>query len=148
MTDTAPLPLPLAGNTATRGGQNDRLTAWIDRLVAAGVEPRGELLLAGDGVTDAALAAARLVGPRGRILAVVASEAEAAGLGLRAADAGAGQVEVLVAADRAPELGRTFPLVLRIAAVGESPAERAAALARFEPTLARGGRALELEAPG
>jgi len=128
--------------------EGDRTAAWIERLIAAGVEPRGELALAGAGLADAALAAARLVGPRGRVIAVVASEGDAAELRRRAAAAGAGQVEVVVGLGDGLAAGRPVSLALHLPRPGETTAERAAALASFERTLARGGRALALDAPG
>jgi len=148
MGDTAPLPLPPGRDAARDTDGGDRCADWIERLIAAGVEPRCELALAGTGLADAALAAARLVGPRGRVVAVAASEADASDLRRRAATAGAGQVEVVVEPAGAAALERPVPLALHLARRAESAADRAAALARFERTLARGGRALALDAPG
>jgi hypothetical protein len=105
-------------------------------------------VLAGRGLVAAALAAARLVGPRGRVVAVAGSEGGAAELRRRAAAAGAGQVEVVVELGDAPVAGRPVALALHLPRPGEPAAERAAALASFERTLARGGRALAVDAPG
>jgi ubiquinone/menaquinone biosynthesis C-methylase UbiE len=148
MGDTAPLPLPLGRDGARDIDGGDRAADWIERLIAAGVEPRAELLLAGTGLGDAALAAARLVGPRGRVVAVAATDGDAADLRRRAAAAGAGQVEVVVGLVEALDRGRPVSLALHLARPGEPAGERAAALARFERTLAPGGRALALDAPG
>lgn len=148
MGDTAPLPLPLGKDAARDIDGGDRTADWIERLIAAGVEPRGELALAGTGLADAALAAARLVGPRGRVVAVAASEDDAGELRRRAAAAGAGQVEVVVGQGGALAAGRPVALALHLLRPEEPAAERAAALASLERTLARGGRALALDAPG
>jgi hypothetical protein len=145
MTDTAPLPLP--GETGHDEG-HPRIDDWIDRLIAAGVEPRTELALAGEGLGAAALAAARLVGPRGRVVALAASDPEAAELRRRAAGAGAGQVEVLLAPLGFAPLERPVALALLLTRPDAGAAARGAALARLERTLARGGRSLALDAPG
>lgn len=148
MGDTAPLPLPLGRDAARDIDGGDRAAAWIERLITAGVEPRGELVIAGSGLAAAVLAAARLVGPRGRVVAIAAGEGDASDLRRRAAAAGAGQVEVIVEPAGAPALERPVPLALHLARPAESASDRAAALARFERTLAQGGRALALDAPG
>lgn len=148
MGDTAPLRLPEGTDGTPDDASTTKIRHWIDRLVAAGVEPRSELMLAGDGVADAALAAARLVGPRGRVVAVASTEREAGELRGRVAATGAGQVEVVVGFDAVAANDRPVPLALHLAASGESPADRASALARCERALTRGGRSLALDAPG
>lgn len=147
MGDTAPLRLPDGTEGAADDAATKRIDHWIERLIAAGVEPRCELLLAGEGIGDAALAAARLVGPRGRVVAVAASEGEAGELRDRAAAAGAGQVEVVVGFANAAAAGRPVSLALHLARPGEGAAGRAAALERFAGALALGGRSLALDAP-
>lgn len=148
MGDTAPLPLPHGPEAAREIDGGARIADWIERLIAVGVEPRGDLALAGAGLADAALAAARLVGPRGRVVAVAANEGDAAELRRRAAAAGAGQVEVVLGLGAAIAAGRPVSLALHLPRPGEPASERAAAIASFERTLARGGRALALDAPG
>lgn len=148
MGDTAPLRMPVGTGRAAHDAATKRIEHWIERLIAAGVEPRTELLLAGEGIADAALAAARLVGPRGRVVAVAASEGEAGEVRDRAAAAGAGQVEVVVGFGNATVAGRPVPLALHLVRPGEAAAARVAAPDRFESALARGGRSLAIEAPG
>jgi hypothetical protein len=143
MGDTAPLRLPVGTAGASDEADATRIGSWIERLIAAGVEPRCELLITGVGLADAALAAARLVGPRGRVVAVAATEREAAELRDRAATSGAGQIEVALGLDSAALAGRPVSLALQLAACGS-----AGPPARFEGALARGGRSLVLVAPG
>ncbi|GMU66408.1 MAG: hypothetical protein AMXMBFR36_26820 [Acidobacteriota bacterium] len=147
MGDTAPLPLPPRADGATHDAAASRIGDWIERLIAVGVEPRCELLLAGAGVAEAALAAARLVGPRARVVAVAATEREAAELRGRAAASGAGQLEVVIGLDAAAALARPVPLALLLVDPTGGDAGSDAALARLEGALGRGVRALALEAP-
>lgn len=56
MGGTAPLRLPDGAEGAADDAATKRIGHWIERLIAAGVEPRCELLLAGEGLADAALA--------------------------------------------------------------------------------------------
>jgi hypothetical protein len=79
VTDTTPLPLP--ESAADSGAPDERKVAgWLEPLVGAGVEPRSGVLLAGDRLAEAVVAAARLVGPRGRVVALVRDAAEASAL--------------------------------------------------------------------